>query len=56
MMTIVNMLSASALVLAGVGVLALGLLSSVTGAVVAGLIIGVGNGIFSAHIAPLVLA
>ncbi|MFJ8789379.1 MFS transporter [Streptomyces sp. NPDC102462] len=51
-----GLLSASALVLAGVGVLALGLSSSVTGAMVAGLIIGVGNGAFSAHIAPLVLA
>ncbi|MFF0226898.1 MFS transporter [Streptomyces sp. NPDC004629] len=51
-----GLLSASAIVLAGVGVLVLGLSASVTGAIVGGLIIGVGNGIFSAHIAPLVLA
>ncbi|MFJ3821381.1 MFS transporter [Streptomyces nodosus] len=51
-----GLLAASALVLAGVGVLALGLSPSATGAIAAGLIIGVGNGTFSAHIAPLVLA
>jgi MFS family permease len=51
-----GLLSACALVLAGLGVLALGLSSSAPGAVAAGLIIGVGNGTFSAHIAPLVLA
>ncbi|MGY3200478.1 MFS transporter [Streptomyces sp. TE5632] len=51
-----GLLSASALVLAGAGVLALASAPGTAGAVTAGLIIGVGNGAFSAHIAPLVLA
>lgn len=51
-----GLLSACALVLAGAGVLALGLAPSGGGAVAAGLVIGVGNGIFSAHIAPLILS
>lgn len=51
-----GLMAASALVLAGGGVLALGLCPSETIAVAAGLVIGVGNGTFSAHIAPLVLA
>ncbi|MFD5748995.1 MFS transporter [Streptomyces sp. NPDC127033] len=51
-----GLMAASALVLAGVGVLALGISPSATGAIAAGLIIGVGNGTFAAHIAPLVLA
>ncbi|MBL3664725.1 MFS transporter [Streptomyces sp. M2CJ-2] len=51
-----GLLSASALVLAGAGVLALALAPGTAGAVAAGSVIGVGNGIFSAHIAPLVLA
>ncbi|MFD7437083.1 MFS transporter [Streptomyces sp. NPDC059861] len=51
-----GLLAASALVMAGVGVLALGLSPGAAGAVAAGLIIGVGNGTFSSHIAPLVLA
>ncbi|MEV0278915.1 MFS transporter [Streptomyces sp. NPDC050610] len=51
-----GLMAASALILAGVGVLALGLSPSAAVAVAAGLVIGVGNGTFSAHIAPLVLA
>ncbi|MGW0789046.1 MFS transporter [Streptomyces sp. NPDC002911] len=51
-----GLLSACALVCAGVGVFALGLAPGVGGAAAAGLVIGVGNGIFSAHIAPLILA
>lgn len=51
-----GLLSASALVVAGVGVLALALTPGAAGGAAAGLVIGVGNGIFSAHIAPLVLA
>ncbi len=51
-----GLMAASALVLAGGGVLALGLSPGTPGAIAAGLVIGVGNGTFSAHIAPLVLA
>lgn len=51
-----GLLSACALVCAGVGVFVLGLAPGVAGATVAGLVIGVGNGVFSAHIAPLILA
>ncbi|MEV7991276.1 MFS transporter [Streptomyces sp. NPDC086077] len=51
-----GLMAASALILAGVGVLALGLSPSATVAIAAGLVIGIGNGTFSAHIAPLVLA
>ncbi|MGP3737260.1 MFS transporter [Streptomyces sp. GDS52] len=51
-----GLLSAGALVLAGAGVLALALAPGTAGAVTAGVVIGVGNGIFSSHIAPLVLA
>ncbi|WP_369199286.1 MFS transporter [Streptomyces sp. PU-14G] len=51
-----GLMAASALILAGAGVLALGLSPSATVAVAAGLVIGIGNGTFSAHIAPLVLA
>lgn len=51
-----GLMAASALILAGVGVLALGLSASATVAVAGGLVIGIGNGAFSAHIAPLVLA
>jgi hypothetical protein len=50
-----GLLSACALALAGTGVLALGLAPNGAGAAAAGLVIGVGNGIFSAHIAPLIL-
>ncbi|MFG2603177.1 MFS transporter [Streptomyces sp. NPDC048514] len=51
-----GLMAANALILAGVGVLALGLSPSATVAVAAGLVIGIGNGTFSAHIAPLLLA
>ncbi|MGW6271101.1 MFS transporter [Streptomyces sp. NPDC055060] len=51
-----GLLAASALVVAGGGVLMLGISPNALAAVVAGLVIGVGNGTFSAHIAPLVLA
>ncbi|MFZ3492090.1 MFS transporter [Streptomyces sp. 5.8] len=51
-----GLMAASALILAGVGVLALGLSPSATVAIAGGLVIGIGNGTFSAHIAPLVLA
>ncbi|MCP9957869.1 MFS transporter [Streptomyces sudanensis] len=51
-----GLLAASGLVLAGAGVLALGLVPGPTAATIAGLLVGVGNGTFSAHIAPLVLA
>ncbi len=43
------------LIAAGV-VVGLGLTPGVAGAAIAGLVIGVGNGVFSVHIAPLVLA
>ncbi|MFE6892644.1 MFS transporter [Streptomyces sp. NPDC057694] len=51
-----GLMAASALILAGVGVLVLGLSPGATASVAAGLVIGIGNGTFSAHIAPLVLA
>ncbi|MYT69160.1 MULTISPECIES: MFS transporter [unclassified Streptomyces] len=51
-----GLLAACALVLAGAGVLGLGLAPGPTAATAAGLLIGVGNGTFSAHIAPLILA
>ncbi|GFH68985.1 MULTISPECIES: MFS transporter [Streptomyces diastaticus group] len=51
-----GLMAASALILAGGGVLALGLSPSATVAVGGGLVIGIGNGTFSTHIAPLVLA
>ncbi|MBO1333613.1 MFS transporter [Streptomyces sp. VRA16 Mangrove soil] len=51
-----GLLSAAALVLAGTGVLALALAPGAPVAVAAGLLIGVGNGTFSSHIAPLILA
>ncbi len=50
-----GLLSASALVLAGLGVLALALAPGVAEATAASLVIGIGNGMFSAHIAPLIL-
>jgi hypothetical protein len=49
-------MAAGALILAGAGVLVLGLSPTATEAVAAGLVIGVDNGTFSAHIAPLILA
>ncbi|WP_327177481.1 MFS transporter [Streptomyces sp. NBC_01335] len=51
-----GLLSAGALVLAGTGVLVLALAPGAPVAVLAGLVIGAGNGLFSAHIGPLVLA
>ncbi|PWJ02757.1 MFS transporter [Streptomyces sp. NWU49] len=51
-----GLLAATGLVVAGFGVLGLGLAPGVAGAATAGLVIGVGNGVFSVHIAPLVLA
>ncbi|MET8898288.1 MFS transporter [Streptomyces albogriseolus] len=51
-----GLMAAGALILAGAGVLALGLSPTATVAVAAGVVIGIGNGTFSAHIAPLVLA
>ncbi|MGW7079786.1 MFS transporter [Streptomyces sp. NPDC054866] len=50
-----GLLSASALALAGLGVLALALAPGMAAATTAALVIGVGNGMFSAHIAPLIL-
>ncbi|MER7395905.1 MFS transporter [Streptomyces sp. NPDC000151] len=51
-----GLLAASGLVVAGLGVLGLGLAPGVPAATAAGLVIGIGNGVFAAHIAPLVLA
>lgn len=51
-----GLLSATGLVVAGLGVLGLGLAPGVPGATAAGLVIGVGNGVFAVHIMPLVLA
>ncbi|GAA2254186.1 hypothetical protein GCM10010145_22740 [Streptomyces ruber] len=50
-----GLLSAAGLVVAGVGVLGVGAAPGVPVATAAGLVIGVGNGLFSAHMAPLVL-
>ncbi|MBB5938179.1 MFS transporter [Streptomyces zagrosensis] len=50
-----GLLSAGALALAGLGVLALALAPGVAEATAAALVIGMGNGMFSAHIAPLIL-
>ncbi|MEU3607968.1 MFS transporter [Streptomyces sp. NPDC035033] len=51
-----GLMAASALILAGVGVLAVGLSSSAAVAVAGSLVIGIGNGTFSTHIVPLILA
>ncbi|WP_019031054.1 MFS transporter [Salinispora arenicola] len=51
-----GLLSATGLLVAGLGVLGLGFAPGVAGATVAGLVIGVGNGVFSVHMLPLVLA
>lgn len=51
-----GLLSALGLLVAGVGVLGLGLAPGMPVAVAAGLVVGLGSGLFSAHISPLVLA
>ncbi|GGX58977.1 hypothetical protein GCM10010358_11460 [Streptomyces minutiscleroticus] len=51
-----GLLAAGGLVVAGLGALGLGLAPGPAGATAAGLVVGIGNGVFSAHIAPLVLA
>ncbi|MGF0168608.1 MFS transporter [Streptomyces koyangensis] len=51
-----GLLAVSGLGVAGLGLLGLGLAPGAPGAVAAGLVMGVGSGIFAAHIAPLVLA
>ncbi|MET7507656.1 hypothetical protein [Streptomyces albidoflavus] len=51
-----GLLAVTGLGVAGLGLLGLGLTPSAPGAVAAGLVMGVGSGIFAAHIAPLVLA
>ncbi|WEV26962.1 MFS transporter [Streptomyces sp. 71268] len=50
-----GLLSAGGLMAAGLGVLALALAPDVATATAAAVVIGVGNGVFSAHIAPLIL-
>jgi MFS family permease len=50
-----GLLAAGALALAGLGVFALALAPGVVEMTAAALVIGVGNGVFSAHIAPLIL-
>ncbi|MEU3261529.1 MFS transporter [Streptomyces albidoflavus] len=51
-----GLMSALGLVIAGLGVLGLGLAPGTLAAAAAATVIGLGNGLFSAHIAPLVLA
>ncbi|MEU6277488.1 MFS transporter [Streptomyces populi] len=51
-----GLLSALGLILAGLGVLGLGLAPGAAAATAAATVIGLGNGLFSAHIMPLVLA